>query len=96
MIRPGVFAAPVDSRLKAKELVCDRSRLANLTCRMTCFSTGPGITPRLLTTVLTSGPTSATARSATSWLDTLPLSDAVFWDARISMSSLGKVSFNSF
>jgi hypothetical protein len=60
---PGVFAAPVDSRFTASEVVALRLSSANFTRSRICFSGPGGTTRRLLTTALPNGAAKAAARS---------------------------------
>src|SRR5579862_3687256 len=90
--RPGVFNAPVDKKLIPKSVSTARFSSAKRTRRMICFSPAPGATCRLLTTVLLKGAVNASARSATAWLLTCPMSDKASRLARTSMVSPGKVS----
>src|SRR2546429_306802 len=75
VIRPGVFAAPVEIKLTANWLAAVRSSSANLTRNRICFSTAPAAIARLLTTILANGADSAVARSETSFDETLPVND---------------------
>src|SRR5579862_2703188 len=90
--RPGVFNAPVDKKLIPKSVSTARFSSAKRTRRMICFSPAPGATCRLLTTVLLKGAVNASARSATAWLLTCPMSDKASRLARMSMVSSGNVS----
>src|SRR5580704_12091793 len=72
---PTVFVAPVDIKFTPNCVDAVRSSSANFTRNRICFSAPVDVICRLLTMVLPNGVASAVARSATSLLVTVPVSD---------------------